>query len=336
MEKKKIYLVLTLVFIVLFIAVCLIDLFLENLEKKQELLLKVLEIISASSISFTLSCTISIKKSNRNNKTKVKSKNSNGVLVTQNNGDNNTTNLTYNNPVDIVKAVKETLVPYQEENVEKIMRKSIDALRKELPGQTLNKDFVMKYIDEASKINEEDIQDIWVKLLVQENKSSGSISKRTLDIVKNLYPAEAKLFESIAKYSLSNGTIHDCFCNKFSFIDISKLQDIGLMKSSDTIEQTITIDGNNPVPFCRIEGNTIFIIKNTSNTIEKISYKCHLLTNEGVELKSALGISIDKNDYLDYCRQIKQAKNQKNLMCSAHKINYFSSGQVNYEINDIL
>lgn len=198
------------------------------------------------------------------------------------------------------------------------------------------KDFVMKYIDEASKINEEDIQDIWVKLLVQENKSSGSISKRTLDIVKNLYPAEAKLFESIAKYSLSNGTIHDCFCNKFSFIDISKLQDIGLMKSSDTIEQTITIDGNNPVPFCRIEGNTIFIIKNTSNTIEKISYKCHLLTNEGVELKSALGISIDKNDYLDYCRQIKQAKNQKNLMCSAHKINYFSSGQVNYEINDIL
>lgn len=62
MEKKKIYLVLTLVFIVLFIAVCLIDLFLENLEKKQELLLKVLEIISASSISFTLSCTISIKK----------------------------------------------------------------------------------------------------------------------------------------------------------------------------------------------------------------------------------------------------------------------------------
>lgn len=221
-------------------------------------------------------------------------------------------------------------------DVEKIMSKSIDALRKELPGQTLNKDFVMKYIDEASKINEEDIQDIWVKLLVQENKSSGSISKRTLDIVKNLYPAEAKLFESIAKYSLSNGTIHDCFCNKFSFIDISKLQDIGLMKSSDTIEQTITIDGNNPVPFCRIEGNTIFIIKNTSNTIEKISYKCHLLTNEGVELKSALGISIDKNDYLDYCRQIKQAKNQKNLMCSAHKINYFSSGQVNYEINDIL
>lgn len=146
MEKKKIYLVLTLVFIVLFIAVCLIDLFLENLEKKQELLLKVLEIISASSISFTLSCTISIKKSNRNNKTKVKSKNSNGVLVTQNNGDNNTTNLTYNNPVDIVKAVKETLVPYQEENVEKIMSKSIDALRKELLGQTLNKDFVMKYI----------------------------------------------------------------------------------------------------------------------------------------------------------------------------------------------
>lgn len=45
---------------------------------------------------------------------------------------------------------------------------------------------------------------------------------------------------------------------------------------------------------------------------------------------------VDKNDYLDYCRQIKQAKNQKNLMCSAHKINYFSSGQVNYEINDIL
>lgn len=56
-------------------------------------------------------------------------------------------------------------------STEKIMSKSIDALRKELPGQTLNKDFVMKYIDEASKINEEDIQDIWVKLLVQENKS---------------------------------------------------------------------------------------------------------------------------------------------------------------------
>lgn len=260
MEKKKIYLVLTLVFIVLFIAVCLIDLFLENLEKKQELLLKVLEIISASSISFTLSCTISIKKSNRNNKTKVKSKNSNGVLVTQNNGDNNTTNLTYNNPVDIVKAVKETLVPYQEENVEKIMSKSIDALRKELPGQTLNKDFVMKYIDEASKINEEDIQDIWVKLLVQENKSSGSISKRTLDIVKNLYPAEAKLFESIAKYSLSNGTIHDCFCNKFK--EYQHIQKLGISEVDGILNGkcyiSYKIDGTNSCVFLKDDGSLGF------------------------------------------------------------------------------
>lgn len=240
----------------------------------------------------------------------------------------------------------------------KVIRKSFFGSLFETPYISRNLDDVENNIDSTlaflnkiskgqrdSKVNQhpyfrnikyDDVKELVDSLLVQENKSSGSISKRTLDIVKNLYPAEAKLFESIAKYSLSNGTIHDCFCNKFSFIDISKLQDIGLMKSSDTIEQTITIDGNNPVPFCRIEGNTIFIIKNTSNTIEKISYKCHLLTNEGVELKSALGISIDKNDYLDYCRQIKQAKNQKNLMCSAHKINYFSSGQVNYEINDIL
>lgn len=233
---------------------------------------------------------------------------------------------------DVKELVDSLIIPtendtyFDKKQIQSFMKKNQDDIQL----------FDVLVIGGSQKINGEDIQDIWVKLLVQENKSSGSISKRTLDIVKNLYPAEAKLFESIAKYSLSNGTIHDCFCNKFSFIDISKLQDIGLMKSSDTIEQTITIDGNNPVPFCRIEGNTIFIIKNTSNTIEKISYKCHLLTNEGVELKSALGISIDKNDYLDYCRQIKQAKNQKNLMCSAHKINYFSSGQVNYEINDIL
>ena len=331
--NKKI-LILSVVFGVLFLIISIIDMLVKDVSDNQQFWLNFFEIIFASSTSLTLSINLRIE----NKINTVKTKNSNFVVSNQNNGDNNTSIsiLNNNDPATFIKAVKDILIPYQQENVENIVKKSVDALGNEILGTPLNKDFVIKYLNESVSITEEEIQDIWVKLLLQENKITGSISKRTLDIVKNLYPSEAILFEDVAKFSNAYGIIYKDLCASIPFIEISKLQDIGLLKSNDLLSENLVIDANNK--FGIIEGNLILIIKNNNiSKTEKITYQCYVLTAEGKELKNALNINMKSENFIEFCRRLKTENiNKRDLTFSLHNIINKKESDIAYDEEDIL
>lgn len=330
MKKIKLSLIIAISFLLIFIILCYLDFILDELNDNQELIVKILEIVFAASASFAFSISININTNKVSNSDilSLSQVNGNGNVISSVVHNNN------NNPIELMKAIKEVLVPYQETNINSIMTKACDALKNEIPGMPLNTDFVLRYIQESSHITNSDIQDIWIKLLLQENKSSGSISKRTLDIVKNLYAHEAKLFENISKLSIENGKIYD-IVNTFDFLEISKMQDVGLIKSNDLITETITIASKGK--YTTIEEQIILIIENTSNINQEIELGCKILTSEGNELKTALGIKMGDVKFLDLCQKLKDKfKSNTNLKFTAHKINYIIDGNVNYNLQDLL
>lgn len=336
MKKKYLFLIMGIILLCICLLLCTIDIISKELSSNSKSLLRIFEIILASSATLLFSFTFSVSLNIKNSSVDNKLKDSNGNELIQQSGDGTLTVdfSTHNDPEVVVKAIKEYLVPYQQNNIEKIAEKTYKALENERKGNVLDKDFVIKYLSESSTITNEDIQDIWVKLLLQENRAVGSISKRTMDIVKNLSSVEAKLFASVACLALKDGSIHNELLKQISFMDISKLQDIGLIKSNDFVSKIWTIDVQ---PFYLIEDGIILEIINNNTTNEKIEYQCNLLTSEGLELKKALEININQKDFLQFAQSIKKdAEKNKYLKVSAHKIIAISGNTVNFNTIDLL
>lgn len=67
----------------------------------------------------------------------------------------------------------------------------------------------IRFFDYAQNICDEDIQIIWGKILAQETSSPGKFFKRTLDILHNIEPFEAKWFTELCQFVLNNTFIHN-------------------------------------------------------------------------------------------------------------------------------
>jgi hypothetical protein len=68
------------------------------------------------------------------------------------------------------------------------------------PKERPNQDWVARYIESASQVTDETMQELWGRILAGEIKKPGSFSFRTLDVVSNLAQHEAKFFENFAKH----------------------------------------------------------------------------------------------------------------------------------------
>ncbi|SRR6266404_1936311 len=70
------------------------------------------------------------------------------------------------------------------------------------PEERPNQDWVARYIESASQVTDQTMQELWGRILAGEIRKPGTFSLRTLHVVSNLTQAEAKLFEAFAKHAV--------------------------------------------------------------------------------------------------------------------------------------
>uniref|UniRef100_UPI003F4C6ED9 DUF2806 domain-containing protein n=1 Tax=Brachyspira catarrhinii TaxID=2528966 RepID=UPI003F4C6ED9 len=144
-------------------------------------------------------------------------------------------------------------------NIQNVISKTYDILKDEedVSDKPVDKDWFTRYFNIVQDISNEDIQDLWAKLLAGEIKQPGSFSYRTLETLKNMTTDEAELFTKVAKllfygkerekYIFKNLTLLQKY--GISLSDITKLMDSGVISSLNdlnlTISSEIVISNNN-------------------------------------------------------------------------------------------
>ncbi|MCI9100043.1 MAG: DUF2806 domain-containing protein [Lachnospiraceae bacterium] len=66
-------------------------------------------------------------------------------------------------------------------------------------------DWLMRFFDAVGNISNDDLQRLWGKVLANEIKRSKSCSLRTLDMVRNMPPEEAKTFSLLCRFVMQSG-----------------------------------------------------------------------------------------------------------------------------------
>lgn len=278
--------------LVLCVSLLIVTISASDLDRIVNILLQFLEILFSSGAALSLSLSLTISK--KENYIKNKNIDSTRTLSTMNNqtGNNNSNviSLIVNDPKVLVPLVKDELLPILNENIDSISKKfnqKIEKLSKE-QRKPLNKEFLACYLFKGAAISNKDIQDIWVRLLVSETKNTGYVSKQTLDIVKNMFSEDAKLFESAARLSTSKGYFYSDYANtKISLEKFLFLKDQGGIKSSDFLSSNFSVNpfDKNHNPFGKRFANVSHEFK---RFFQSIHISIESLTKVGLELKEAL------------------------------------------------
>lgn len=88
----------------------------------------------------------------------------------------------------------------RQKNIESITEKAIKALPPSVSSEPVDEDWVYDFFERAQDVSNEQMQEVWARILVGEVAQPSSFSKRTLEVVKTLSANEAKLFADCCRF----------------------------------------------------------------------------------------------------------------------------------------
>lgn len=191
--------------------------------------------------------------------------------------------------------------------------KKADELRQEgkIPKQDF--DWHTRFFEACGNVSDEDMQQLWAKLLAGEIYHPGSSSLRTLECLRNLSKEEALLFQKVCKCSVSIGNsvavprMGDIMGkNGITYDDIIKLEDCGLLKSA--VGMSIGMDVGNDYQMLTNDGQWVLLTKKKAGVekYKKLEISEFLFTACGKEIFSVIGKGLDLQDFCKILQDERQ------------------------------
>lgn len=222
----------------------------------------------------------------------------------------------------------------QENNIENILEKTANELQsaERISDETVDDDWISRFFNIAKDVNNEEMQYLWSKILAGEIASPNSFSLRTLEVIRNLSPQEAKIFQKIIPLILHHGNVYFVLTsndslNKFnvSFSEILALDECGLIDSSATL--TLNLDINKDNPEHLLSEKYIIVIKGLSEVHRKISFGIYPLTRAGRELFNTLQRESSKEYAIEAANQIF-TNNKATVATSVYQVTYIKRNNI--------
>ncbi len=126
----------------------------------------------------------------------------------------------------------------KQENMESITSKALPQLEDKSRPADVNDDWIANFFDKCRIVSDEEMQQIWAKVLAGEANSPGTYSKRTVNFLSSLDKADAVLFTKLCGFGWQIGDVATLIYDEkdpiysaagITFSVLSHLDDIGLV-----------------------------------------------------------------------------------------------------------
>ncbi|QUS59452.1 DUF2806 domain-containing protein [Synechocystis sp. PCC 7339] len=88
----------------------------------------------------------------------------------------------------------------RQQNMEKITEKAIPQLEEKSDPSQIEDDWVTNFFDKSRIISDNEMQEIWAKVLAGEANAPGTYSKRTVNFLGDLDKSDAELFQNLCSF----------------------------------------------------------------------------------------------------------------------------------------
>ena len=213
--------------------------------------------------------------------------------------------------------------------------------KKHNPGKiTYDFDWFIRFYEAVGNISDEEVQEIWAKILAGEIAKPSSFSLKTIDTLKNISKKDADLFVKLCSHSFSNGNQslflprYDDYLNKRNILysDIMKLSEQGLIFNNGTISLNITINNESKILFNN--NGLVMTIASIDESETNASILQYPFTEVGRELSSLIKQSASDLDFIEFGREINA--NNEDYKVAVYKVVYRQDNWVTYETFNLL
>ncbi len=129
-------------------------------------------------------------------------------------------------------------------NIEEITAKAIPKLENKSKPENIEEDWLANFFEKCRIISNEEMQNLWSRILAGEANEPGSYSKRTIDFISVLDKTEAELFSKLCSFGWLIGNITPIIFdvkdeiyskNGLTYSDLKNLDSLGLISFESLI-----------------------------------------------------------------------------------------------------
>ena len=127
----------------------------------------------------------------------------------------------------------------RQRNMEAVTAKAVPLLTERSKPDSVEDDWLVNFFDKSRIVSDDEMQELWSRVLAGEANSPGSYSKRTVNLLSDLEKADATLFEKLCGFAwvvedlvpLVFESGHEIYArNGVSFESLEHLDSIGLIQ----------------------------------------------------------------------------------------------------------
>lgn len=127
----------------------------------------------------------------------------------------------------------------KQKNIEEITQKAIPQLKEDAQPDKVEDDWIANFFDKSRLISDDEMQNLWSRVLAGEANSPGTYSKRTISLLSSLDKSDADLFTRLCGFGWQIGKVVPLVYdvqqeiynnNQINFNTLSHLDSIGLIQ----------------------------------------------------------------------------------------------------------
>lgn len=212
------------------------------------------------------------------------------------------------NREDIVAKYNEIRNKHKFENTASIIQKAEQQFNEgeQASSEPVDKDWLNRFLDYAEGVSEEEMQNIWAKILAGEVKQPKSFSLRTLNVLRNMTKEDAELFVEVSKYVFGGQNI----LNEKSIIQLEsilKLNDNGLVLL-ESLSYIVKLPSQGKISL-KLTGDKQLYIDSNESVDKKVYISIYALSKAGEELYKIVETNISSEVIQFIANKIKSEGN---------------------------
>lgn len=210
------------------------------------------------------------------------------------------------------------------ENVEEIISKAKQqfAPDEQVSEEPVEKDWMNRFLDIAEEISDEEMQDLWGRVLAGEIKKPKSYSLRTLEVLRNLSKEEATLITKVSNFHVALDLLStEGFA--VNIMDQATLDDIGIICGEELVRSYVASNGK-----ISFELNKQTLINIYAPIGIKIDFKGFKITKAGGEI---MGLIQEHNYSSFYTNLSKYLKSKGATKVTINEIVNWNGNQYQYK-----
>lgn len=236
--------------------------------------------------------------------------------------------------IAIRTAQREIKRQYNIDNIIKYAASDI-ANENDVSDKPVDEDWITRFFNYAQDISNEDAQLLWGKLLSNEVKKPGSFSLRTIEILRNISPSEAQLFQSICEFVFLNieKSIGFIYNESKVFENAISYNNLLILKESGLVDISFLAHTSKNVFFHSIYNRKLLYAVKKGQKIE-VEIPVYNLTQSGLELFKINSQKTNQAYFDDFIKYFKETYKPDRIRYGEYK--YISNNEVQFINSDDL